>query len=175
MGGQVGGKVASTLSCQAVASTLETAPTDIPKEEAIKAAFEAAFTSLHKAVSENADLAKMGTTLVCAVLDNRDEMVVAHLGDSRLYRLRDGHLRCLTDDHNVLSELVRAGVLSGKNIDENKRLAHLLTRAVSPSNPDRPDIFRTIVFPGDRYLLCSDGLHGAFDEQEIKCFLHADD
>jgi protein phosphatase len=168
MGGQNGGKVASQLSCDAVASALDGADPTRTSEETLKTAFNAAFEALTEAVDQDQDLSKMGTTLLCALMDSGDEMVVAHLGDSRLYRLRDGRLRRMTDDHNVLSELVRAGVLSGKNIEENQRLGHLLTRAVSPNSPDRPDVFRTIVYPGDRYILCSDGLHGVLDDIEIE-------
>ena len=176
MGGHQGGALASRSACEAAAARLSVVGglVDGTLEESMRAAFDAAFGALATEAARDPKVAGMGTTLLCAALDADSELVVAHLGDSRLYRLREGHLRCLTDDHNVLSELVRAGVLSGDRIQENRRLAHLLTRAISPGAVDRPDVFRTMIFPGDIYLLCSDGLHGPVGDTAIAALLALD-
>ncbi len=175
MGGHDGGATASRLACEAASELLAAEHNRTAPERALRAAFEAAFEAINTEALLRPELANMGTTLVCAALDEVGELTIAHLGDSRMYRLRQGELRCLTEDHNVLAELIRAGVLSDDRLEDNRRLSHLLTRAISPGATDRPDIFRTLARPGDRYLLCSDGLHGVVPYKTINTLLNADE
>ncbi len=179
MGGHEGGALASRTASAAVAAALDH-PFDDDRHDALaekwlRTGFGEAFEALSAKALKNPDCGDMGTTLLATAFCRHDgELVVAHLGDSRLYRLRDGRLTQLTDDHNVLAELRRAGVLNEETEAENHHLAHLLTRAVSPGATDRPDIFRAQTHPGDRYLLCSDGLHGVVAHDKIATLLGQD-
>jgi len=114
----------------------------------------------------------LGTTLTYALL--RDARLhLAHIGDSRCYLLREKKLTRLTTDHTVENE-VRASRAAGKIIfyDEAQRKA--LTRCIGQQSPVEPDITRHPLLPGDRYLLCTDGITKAIDDPELTDILSAD-
>lgn len=94
---------------------------------------------------------------------------ILHVGDSRAYRLRGGVLSLLTQDHSVTSELVRAGEITEEEAEWHP-LRHTLTRCVGLKYC-RPDIFDADLQPGDKLLLCSDGLHGEIGDEEIAVLL----
>lgn len=174
MGGHDGGQLASRVAADAVADVIADALDDEGEfihDDTLLRAFQAARTAIEAEAEQDEDLANMGTTLVLGALTSSGELVIAHMGDSRLYRLREGKLTCLTRDHNVLSELLQAGILTESQIDMNQRLAHLLTRALSPGCVAAPDVARISPQPGDMYLLCSDGLHGCVTDQQIASVL----
>jgi protein phosphatase len=108
----------------------------------------------------------MGTTMVMAMLD--DDATggwVAHVGDSRAYLYSEGTLRPLTEDHTAAAELVRSGAMD-RETAETHPLAHRLTQALGVG-PVRPSCSRITLQPGDRVLLCSDGLTGMLDDESI--------
>lgn len=181
MGGHRGGALASKVASGSVSEALEEAfdaesvRTSSDVEATLREGFRRAFSDVAAAASEDPELSSMGTTLLATALTGEGDLVVAHLGDSRFYRFRQKKLSALTDDHTVLSELLRAGVLDPKHIAGNERLGHLLTRAVSPGSQERPDIFMVTPEPGDRYLLCSDGLYGVVSDLQIGELLQAYD
>ncbi len=111
------------------------------------------------------DLAPMGTTLV-TVLVREGRAILAHVGDSRVYRLRDGHIEQMTRDHSLCAELEAAG-----GHDLAKRLTGpftaMVTRSIAAYSNAKPDIRIEQVRPGDRYLLCTDGLSGALEDDAI--------
>lgn len=116
----------------------------------------------------------MGTTLVVALF-SESSMIYAHVGDSRLYRLRDGVLESLTTDHTLIQEVVNAGDFASL---EEARLAgvppNVLTRAFG-AEPDVPvDIAETDIREGDLYLFCSDGLTGMVSDPDIQAVLEKD-
>lgn len=118
-------------------------------------------------------LADMGTTLSCLVLTGRHSLI-AHVGDSRIYRLRRGHLSCLTRDHTLVGDLVSEGELAPEEAGRHP-LRHLLTQAVGAGEPletvqTRIDRLQ----PGDRFLLCTDGLHTAVTTDGISAQLRRD-
>ncbi len=111
----------------------------------------------------------MGTTLVAVVFcDN--QVVVAHVGDSRLYRLRDGEFVAMTHDHSVLQEQIDSGLISA---EEARYSLHrnLVTRAVGVDSELDVEVHVHPVRSGDVYLLCSDGLYDLVDEAEIQSVL----
>lgn len=110
----------------------------------------------------------MGTTLVCALIAGRDAFI-AHVGDSRLYLLRDGVLRQLTEDHSVENDLIRRNKLNDRQISRIKN-QKAITRAVGVYAYAEPDKMVVELLAGDRLLLCSDGLSGYFEEtpQELR-------
>lgn len=121
----------------------------------------------HRAVKakRRGRLAQMGSTVVVAALDE-DVLTVGHIGDSRVYLLRDGYLMRLTRDHSFLNELVDAGY----TLDSNtlNRYQGLITRALGfPSGEGRPALCRETLLPGDTLLLSTDGLHDVLRDEEI--------
>lgn len=129
--------------------------------EKVSAANSAIF---HAAVSQP-QYAGMGTTLVMAVFYN-DQVTVAHIGDSRLYRLRGEEFRQVTRDHSLLQEQIDSGMISAEEarFSQNR---NLVTRAVGVDPEVDTEIHDYAVQPGDIYLLCSDGLNDMVEDDEI--------
>jgi len=114
----------------------------------------------------------MGTTLVLAVLLER-RLLVGHVGDSRCYRLRGGQLRQLTHDHSVLQEQLDAGRIRRQDAAA-AAYRNLVTRALGVETEVRLELSDHAVEPGDRYLLCSDGLSDMLDDDAIGRLLAPD-
>jgi serine/threonine protein phosphatase PrpC len=116
----------------------------------------------------------MGTTLVLALLRARD-MIVAHVGDSRAYCLRQGRLHALTRDHSLLQQQVDAGLLTSEQA-RNSRQKNLLTRGMGVDVEVKPDLRAHAIYPGDLFLLCSDGLTDELSDELIhELLLHGRD
>lgn len=112
-----------------------------------------------------ADGTGMGTTLVAAAFAH-GQIVVAHVGDSRCYRLRDGWLELLTEDHSYAAALRRSGMVDTPAADRAAaRWENVLTRVINGREPLEVDLEVARCKPGDVYLLCSDGLWGAVPEE----------
>lgn len=122
-------------------------------------------TAIFQAARSQPQYSGMGTTLVAAVFhDNR--VTVAHVGDSRLYRMRNGEFTVVTKDHSLLQEQIDAGMLT----PEQARVSHnknLVTRALGVDPIVVPDVQTLDVLVGDIYLLCSDGLNDMVEDDEI--------
>lgn len=112
----------------------------------------------------------MGST-IAVILCGPDWMVSAHAGDSRIYRLREGTLFLLTVDHSLVNELIQSGELTPEAA-ENHPYAHVITRSVGPTDVPNPEIQIFDHQPGDRYLLCSDGLTLHVGDEEIGRMLY---
>ena len=161
MGGHQGGEVASNLALETLAPVA--AGGDLP-ETVRKANRE-----VYRKASEDPNLSGMGTTLT-AILADGDEFRVAHIGDSRLYLLRDGELQRLTTDHTVVERLVSEGRLTSEEAEMHPQRS-ILTKALGVDEEVEPDDDRIQVRPQDRLLLCSDGLTGMVAEPEIQSLL----
>jgi len=107
----------------------------------------------------------MGTTFVGLLLLSR-KAVVAHVGDSRAYRLRDGVLERLTRDHSLANHLVERGYLRPEDVATYPR-RNVITRAIGTHESVEVDTRIVDIRPGDTFLLCSDGLHGEVPDREI--------
>jgi PPM family protein phosphatase len=116
-------------------------------------------------------LSGMGTTLVLALI-TRSTAHLAHVGDSRAYLLRGGRLRRLTEDHSLASEMARDGLLDAAGASAHP-LGHALTRAIGMAGTVRPEIREVELAPGDRLLLCSDGLTKMVTERHVAALLAA--
>lgn len=164
MGGHQGGEVASLAAVEALKKAFRQRPTMDGLVEAIRAANEAVEV---KALAST-ELRNMGTTLtVVALVDDDDDLlVVANIGDSRAYLMRNGELSQLTEDHSVPQELMRQGQLSEAEAAVDPR-RNILTRVLGASFGDGPDIQNLIPYTGDRILLCSDGLYNEVDDDEV--------
>ena len=111
----------------------------------------------------------MGTTCI-ALLLRGDVAVVGHVGDSRAYFVREGAIVQLTEDHSLVNEQVRAGLLTSEEA-KHSRLRNIITRSVGFEEDVLVDVIGLETKPGDRFLLCSDGLSNLVDAEEIRVTL----
>jgi protein phosphatase len=133
----------------------------------MRTAVTAANQRIHEQANADPELAGMGTTVVALCLAEDGEAWVAHVGDSRLYLLRSGELDALTEDHSVVGELERQGFITAAEAQRHPR-RNELTRSVGVAAALEVDLKRVSVMPGDRFLLCSDGLCGYVEDDEIR-------
>jgi len=166
MGGHAGGDVASAIAVRHLVDIDRPyTSTDEAREELYRGILSAG-TELTEAVSEHPELTGMGTT-VSAMIRVGNQMVIAHIGDSRIYRLRDGTLEQITADHTFVQRLVDTGRITPEEAAVHPRRS-VLMRVLGDVDVD-PEVDTHIVdtAPGDRWLLCSDGLSGYVSEREI--------
>jgi serine/threonine protein phosphatase PrpC len=160
MGGPRAGEVASSLATAAV----KTAEGEETGHDRVVALIQAANRSVYERSSEDAAVSGMGTTMTIAVVE--ESVTIGHVGDSRAYLLRHGALEQLTDDHSLVSELVRAGKLSPEEA-ENHPQRSVITRALGTDPNVDVDVFTVNAHGGDVFLLCSDGLTSMVDDDAI--------
>ena len=122
----------------------------------IKSAIEKANATIYQTAQRQPQCHGMGTTVVATAFYD-DRMSIAHVGDSRLYRLRDGQLQQVTSDHSLLQELIDRGFYTPEEAKKSLN-KNLVTRAMGIEMTVSPDLQEEMVSPGDLYLLCSDGL-----------------
>lgn len=134
----------------------------------IQAVIKANFT-IHESAQENEDCRGMGTTIV-GVYFLEEGLYVAHVGDSRAYRLRDGVLEQLTEDHSLANEYVRMGILKKSDIPSFP-YKNVITRAIGLAETVEVETNFYEHQPGDIYVLCSDGLSDPLPDEEIKRIL----
>jgi protein phosphatase len=166
MGGHAAGEVASAMT---IDSVYEGFLMD-QSVEGLHHAIESANTAVLREARDNPNRFGMGTTIVAVGL-TRDKMGVVsptmfHVGDSRVYQLRDGALRQLTEDHSVAEEWVRMGRLTPEEALNHPR-RHQLTRGVGVEDTIDIDVMSINAQPGDRILLCSDGLSNELSPEGI--------
>ena len=161
MGGAQAGEVASRLA----ADELRTSAGAGTPEERVAAIIQAANRRVYEHAGENQARRGMGTT-VTAALALDDRVVIGHVGDSRAYRVRDGALEQLTEDHSLVAELVRSGKLSPEEA-ENHPQRSVITRALGTDPDVDVDVFPTDTSPGDVFMLCSDGLTAMVADETI--------
>lgn len=138
----------------------------------LKRSIHAAHDHVLKAIRDDGSLLGMGTTVVTAL--RKDNILsVAHVGDSRVYRLRKGHLELLTQDHTWVNEQVVAGYLSEEQAKSHP-LKNVVTRALGGDSDIVVDVLETEAAAGDLFLLCSDGLTTMLSDEEIHERLAAD-
>jgi len=118
-----------------------------------------------EAANNNPSWQGMGTTIVAALVDG-DRVSIAHAGDSRAYLVRSGAISQLTDDHSVVAERVRKGLMS-KAEAEGSGIRNLITRALGSDEALEADVMEIDILDGDRLLLCSDGLNTMVADEEV--------
>jgi serine/threonine protein phosphatase PrpC len=178
IGGHEGGEVASRMAIEGLSrivrercSGADNTPAHgvSTKGDSAGAALNHAFTlvngTIRRAADENPALDRMGTTLT-ALLFHETTAHLAHVGDSRAYRLRDGVLTQLTDDHTVIADQLRAGLLTPVQARRNP-YRHVITRALGIDADLIIDLRTIEVRPGDTFLLCTDGLTEMVEDAEI--------
>ena len=168
MGGAQAGEVASRIAVE----SFERGVQDTAQPEAALATLaQQANARIYELSHSNAEQAGMGTTLTAVYVGER-ELAIAHVGDSRAYRFRDGELLRLTEDHSLVDELLRQGRLTPEEAIEHPQRS-VITRALGPEGTVEVDTRSYAARDGDVYLLCSDGLTTMLAEQQLASILAA--
>lgn len=169
MGGAQAGEVASRTAVDVFAGGLPDGAGS--NEERLAQLVADANARIHALSQTDEQRHGMGTTLTAAYV-GEDDLAVAHVGDSRLYRLRDGALEQLTDDHSLVGELVRRGQISAEEAEGHPQRS-IITRALGPEHEVAVDHHTWPVRDGDVFLLCSDGLSGMVPDARMAEILRA--
>lgn len=168
MGGARAGEVASQLAVDAFAEGL---PSEGALERVLVDVIEAANRSIYEFSQGDPANVGMGTTLTALYIDG-ESAVVAHVGDSRAYRLRGSQFIRLTTDHSLVSELVARGQLTEQEAESHPQRS-VITRALGPEPSVTVDVARHDIQDQDLFLICSDGLTAMLSEDEIKAVVAA--
>lgn len=166
MGGHNGGETASAGARDTLIRALQERK---PSLDALRSAIEQANTDLFRQQEADEKLSGMGTTLSVIWLSD-DFVYLGHVGDSRIYRLRDGELQQLTDDHSLVGELLRAGFLTPEQAEHHPN-KNVITRAVGTEEGIEVDLAVEERRAGDVWMICSDGLHGMVSDEKIAAML----
>ena len=180
MGGYNAGEVASGMASERVKSELAqrlkplgATPTDAEIKTALLDAVDSANREVYDAAMSHPEYAGMGTTLVVA-LYRGERLWLGHIGDSRGYRFRNGHLEQLTRDHSLLQEQIDAGLITAEQAAYSMH-KNLVTRAVGVDELVDLEIHDYPVEPGDLLLMCSDGLSDMLSDEQIEQLLRTND
>ncbi|MDR1017032.1 MAG: Stp1/IreP family PP2C-type Ser/Thr phosphatase [Coriobacteriales bacterium] len=166
MGGHAAGEVASEIAIQTIDAE---APREMDRQRLVDACKQAN-RNIYQAIAEGRGKAGMGTTLTCCILrcdKDADHLMIAQIGDSRVYLLAGGNLRQLTRDHSYVQELVEQGRLSPAEAANHPKRS-IITRALGGDPDTEPDIYELDVSGAERLLLCSDGLSSMVSDSEIQ-------
>lgn len=178
MGGHVGGEFASAIAVNTIEevltsvdledANLDVDPDDGPVEltrERLRYSIRLAGKRIYEKAVEEPEYKGMGTTAV-AILVEGGNAFVAHVGDSRAYIVRDGVIEQLTEDHSLVNEKIKAGLITPEEA-KNHKLKNIITRSLGYMEDVEIDIQVRAVRKGDRFVLCSDGLSGLVETAEI--------
>lgn len=171
MGGQNAGEVASGISMKETAAFFQQGTGDSPTPQEVEEMIGHVNAKVWIHAQNKAETSGMGNTLTLMLVAG-NQAVVGHIGDSRLYRLRDGSLEQLTCDHTLVAEQVRMGKLSPEAARVHPT-RHILSRAIGSRQFVTPDIFSIEIIQNDTFMLCSDGISGMLDDGAIENILRS--
>jgi serine/threonine protein phosphatase PrpC len=189
MGGHVAGEVASKIAVDAIEAFVGETAGDASEDSGVtwpfpvdptlgvdgsrlKSAFHLANRRLADEVAAAVDLRGMATTASTVLLKDERLAMLAHVGDSRIYLFRDNELERMTNDHSWVEEQMRAGLLSPLEARQHP-WRNVVTRALSGGEDPEVDVKEVALLPGDRLLLCSDGLSSVVTDERIEEILRA--
>ncbi|HMG37056.1 MAG TPA: Stp1/IreP family PP2C-type Ser/Thr phosphatase [Blastocatellia bacterium] len=166
MGGHSAGEVASHMAVELIDHTYYN-KNGTPRQ-ALEAAFHAANKAINQRSTSNPTMGGMGTTCTALALQN-GSAIAAHVGDTRLYMIRNGQIYLMTEDHSAVMEMVKRGWIS---LDEARHHPekNVILRALGSHEDVEVTIWETPlpIKPGDKFLLCSDGLYDLVEDEEMK-------
>jgi serine/threonine protein phosphatase PrpC len=191
MGGHAAGEVASQIAVHELCRAVRAERTAIEQYErgegepravrqevlaVLERAVQTASATIYRAAQEDSRKRGMATT-ACALLLVGDRGFIAHVGDSRIYLVRQGEVHQITEDHSLINELVKRGKVKRDEIDRSPyaKYKNAVTRAVGAHESCEVDTLDFDVLPGDQFLLCSDGMYAYLKEPELPALLEADD
>lgn len=162
MGGHKGGETASRVAVQVIKNALRGKK---PEQRALDIGVEAANRRIFDMARHDSALSGMGTTLTF-LWEDESQVFLSHVGDSRAYLLRNGELTQITDDHSVVAELMRNGVIT-REMARSHPYRNVITRAVGVDPTVQADVLTHDKQPGDLWLICSDGLYNMVADEVI--------
>lgn len=168
MGGHRAGDVASGLAVESLVASLQAwnrEEGEQDKSVLVREWIRKANGVVFETASLNEQYHNMGTTVVLAIIEGKSGWI-GHIGDSRAYRYRDGQLSQLTEDHTLVNELTKSGQLSPEEAAYHPR-RNVLTRALGTDHDVEVDVLSFEWQPGDRLVLCSDGLSGLVEQVRL--------
>ena len=178
MGGYKAGEVASAIAVTSIYDEMKTRlrslGDDITSVGAdgqskqlltLKDAIIHSNSEIYRTAQQDSQCHGMGTTIIAALFRN-NAIAIGHVGDSRVYRLRNNLFQQVTKDHSLMQELIDRGLYTPEEAAKNTP-KNLVTRALGIDKEVKVDLAEEPVFPGDIYLLCSDGLNDMVDDEEI--------
>ncbi len=174
VGGRAAGEVASSMAVRVLIESFEaqssaaTEGPELPVEVRLLHSVQEANRVVRETAASNPLFESMSTTLVCACLDGA-RMLIANVGDSRAYLIRDGACLQITQDHSLIDEQIRGGMLTSE-MAEASNLQSVITRAIGAAETVHPDFFAAQLQSGDMFLLASDGFTRYFQPTEIASF-----
>jgi protein phosphatase len=178
MGGQAAGEVASKIGVDVLLNYFREAAQSgeypqvgkpfegvSPQGQALASAIQLANHTIYDASQRNAGTAGMGSTLVAALV-KENALCIAHVGDSRIYLLRQGSIQLLTQDHSLVMEQLRRGYITREEAERSTN-QHIILRALGSEEEAQPDVEDLVVLAGDVVLMTSDGLTKYAKDEEI--------
>ena len=168
MGGYKGGEVASRLACETLKDFVATHHAEFNPMELMKKGFQEAtrmvYLEANKPAHDGEDLKGMGTTMV-AIYIKDGRVYLGNVGDSRGYLFTEGELWRATEDHSLVNEQLRAGIITEDEVDTVGK--NVITRSIGIQPDVEVDVFDRKLMAGEAYMLCSDGLHGMVTDEWI--------
>ena len=170
MGGYKGGEIASKLAVTCARNYIENNIKETPKDkesliQLVGSSVEYANMVVYEKAKEDPELEGMGTTLeICLVYNNR--AYIAHVGDSRIYRIRKEFMRKITKDHSYVQKLVEDGTITKEEADKHPK-KNMLMKALGCNAFVEPDVTIKGFLKGDTVIICSDGLTNMLTQDEI--------
>lgn len=174
MGGANAGDVASQTARDAIREFVMQRRLNMDPKSLLEAAIVHGSTVVFNAAQETRERHGMGTTVVGCIVVDPTRAVVAHVGDSRAYLLRNGRIQTLTRDHTIVEELVDRGLLSPEEAERHP-YKNVLSRNLGAKPDAKVDVSEVELVPGDRLMLCSDGLYGYASNEAIQYLLGSGD
>jgi serine/threonine protein phosphatase PrpC len=174
MGGANAGDLASQTARDAILEFVAHRRSTMDPKTLLVQAIQSGSGAVFGAAQGHRERHGMGTTCVAALLVDRNRIIIGHVGDSRAYLLRGGRLAALTKDHTIVEELVERGLLSAEDAERHP-YKNVLSRNLGARPETRVDITEIALEPGDRVLLCSDGLYGYAAGEAIQYILGSGD
>lgn len=172
MGGHQAGEVASHLAVDTVIEFFTEKSEEKDYADLLLEAVSLANQAVYAKGQSSPQYHNMGTTIV-ALLIAKTKAYIAHIGDSRLYLMRDSELRQITEDHSLVQNLVNKGLMTKEDARHSPEKS-ALTRALGIDPEEKTDLDLIDLKAGDQLLLCSDGLSNMVEEEEIACLLKSE-
>jgi len=169
MGGHAGGQLASRVAVDTIGEVFSATAKNVTPSEALRIAIESANDAIFDRAVEEPALTGMGTTCVALLVDpDVTKVHVAHVGDSRIYRITDGEIERLTRDHTAVQHLIDQGLLTEAEAALHPR-AHVINRSLGVLDAVEVELGAATIIPksGERFLLCSDGLTSMAEDEDI--------
>lgn len=171
LGGRPAGDTASQLAVKVASDTFYKRGV-AAADERLRSAVERANTAIHETARQSLQYAGMASTITAAVI-HHDALILAQVGDSRAYRVRQGRIERLTRDHSLVADGLRIGAITPEEARDHPR-RNVVTRVLGSDENVKVDLVKERLRSGDVIVLCSDGLHGLVEDEEIRAALRDD-